>query len=111
MAPAAGSTPPSPWRRWVVFVLAALLFVLSQFYRASMAVIFPALTADIPLDSRSLGRISAAFFYAFALMQLPIGLYLDRLGPRRAMAGFTLAAVAGALLFAQAATKEEHDNE
>ena len=89
-------------RRWVVFFLACSLFVLSQFYRASMAVIFPSLTADIPLDSRSLGLISAAFFYAFALMQLPIGLFLDRLGPRRAMAGMTLAAVAGALLFAQA---------
>ena len=88
-------------RRWVVFFLAALLFLLSQFYRASMAVIFPDLTAEMRLDARSLGLVSAAFFYAFALMQLPIGIYLDRLGARLTMTALTLTAVAGALLFAQ----------
>jgi sugar phosphate permease len=88
-------------RRWMIFFLAGLLFLLSQFYRASMAVIYPAMTAELALDARSLGQISAAFFYAFALMQLPIGLYLDRRGPRLTMTVLTLVAVAGALLFAR----------
>lgn len=88
-------------RRWVIFLLAGLLFLLSQFYRACMAVVYPALTAEIPLGPRSLGQISAAFFYAFALMQLPIGVYLDRRGPRLTMTVLTLVAVAGALIFAR----------
>jgi sugar phosphate permease len=90
---------PRVSRRWLVFFLASLLFVLSQFYRASMAVIFPDLTADLNLDAAQLGRISAAFFYAFALMQVPIVLYLDRFGARLAMTLLTVVAAVGALAF------------
>lgn len=93
---------PTGRRRWLVFLLASLLFILSQFYRASMAVIFPDLTADLNLDAARLGRISAAFFYAFALMQVPIVIYLDRLGARLTMTALTVMAAAGALVFALA---------
>ena len=86
-------------RRWMVFFLAGLLFVLSQFYRASMAVMFPDLSAGLNLDAAQLGRISAAFFYAFALMQVPLLLYLDRFGARVAMTLLTMVAAAGALVF------------
>ncbi|MGD8366072.1 MAG: MFS transporter [Desulfobacterales bacterium] len=87
-------------RRWIIFFLAAFLFVLSQFYRASVAVISPALMAELGFDARGLSLVSAAFFYAFAAMQIPIGLYLDSIGPRITMTVLTLVAVAGALLFA-----------
>ncbi len=87
-------------RRWVIFFLACFLFVLSQFYRASVAVISPELMAELALDARGLSLVSAAFFYAFAVMQIPIGLYLDSIGPRITMTVLTLVAVAGALLFA-----------
>lgn len=86
-------------RRWAIFFITCLLFVLSQFYRASVAVISPNLVADLGLDTRGLSLVSAAFFYAFAVMQIPIGLYLDSLGPRITMTVLTLVAVAGALLF------------
>jgi sugar phosphate permease len=87
-------------RRWVVFFLACLLFVLSQFYRASIAVIAPDLVSELALDTKGLSLVSAAFFYAFAVMQIPIGLYLDSIGPRLVMTLLSLVAVAGALLFA-----------
>ncbi len=87
-------------RRWVIFFITCLLFILSQFYRASVAVISPDLIADLNLDTRGLSLLSAAFFYAFAVMQIPVGLYLDTIGPRIAMTVLTLVAVAGALLFA-----------
>jgi len=92
--------PISISRRWVIFFLACFLFVLSQFYRASVAVISPDLMAELALDARGLSLVSAAFFYAFAAMQIPIGLYLDSIGPRITMTVLTLVAVAGALLFA-----------
>ena len=98
---------PRGSRRWLVFFLASLLFVLSQFYRASMAVIFPDLTADLNLDAAQLGRISAAFFYAFALMQVPIVLYLDRFGARVAMTAMTVVAAVGALVFGLARSGAE----
>ncbi len=92
----------SSYRRWVLFILATLLFVLSQFYRATVAVITPQLMVDFSLDARGLGRMSAAFFYAFALTQIPLAVYLDRLGFRRTMAALNLVAVLGAVVFAKA---------
>ncbi len=89
-------------RRWIIFFLTSSLFVLSQFYRASIAVITPDLTRDLSLDAGGLSMMSAAFFYAFALAQLPIGIYLDRIGPRITMTVLSMIGVAGALIFAWA---------
>ncbi len=89
-----------PVRRWLIFLIASLLFLLSQFYRASVAVIAPDLIRDLGMDTRGLSLISAAFFYAFALMQIPIIMYLDGIGPRLSMAALSLIAVIGAMMFA-----------
>ena len=89
-------------RRWIIFTIASLLFLLSQFYRASIAVITPQLIADTGLNTRELSLISAAFFYAFALAQIPIGIYLDRFGARRTMTFLSIVAALGALVFAWA---------
>ena len=91
---------PDCIKRWIVFLIACLLFVLSQFYRASVAVISPDLIAELALDTPQLSLISAAFFYAFALMQIPISMYLDGIGPRISMTVLSLVAVAGSVVFA-----------
>ena len=91
---------PDRTRRWIVFLLACLLFVLSQFYRASVAVISPDLIDELALDTPQLSLVSAAFFYAFALMQIPISMYLDGIGPRIGMAALSLVAVGGSVVFA-----------
>ena len=84
----------------MILLAACLLFVVSMFYRASVAVITPDLIRELGLDARGLGLISAAFFYAFAGMQIPISMYLDGIGPRVSMTALSLLAVAGALIFA-----------
>ena len=86
-------------RRWFIFLITSANFFLSQFYRASNAVIANDLLVDIALDTRGLGTLSAAFFYAFALTQIPIGIFLDRVGPRKMMTGLSLLGIAGALIF------------
>ena len=93
-------------RRWIIYLISCLLFTFSQFYRSSIAVISPNLVEDLNLDAEDLGLISAAFFYAFAVMQIPVGLYLDRVGPRILMAVLSLAAVVGATLFAYGESAE-----
>ena len=87
-------------RRWVIYLISCLLFTFSQFYRSSIAVISPNLVEDLNLDTEDLGLISAAFFYAFAAMQIPVGVYLDRVGPRILMTVLSLVAVVGATMFA-----------
>ena len=89
-------------RRWMIFALASCLFLLSQFYRSSIAVITPELTADTRINTGELSLISAGFFYAFALAQIPIGIYLDRFGARITMTILTMVAALGALVFAWA---------
>jgi sugar phosphate permease len=91
---------PMRHRRWIIYLISCLLFIFSQFYRSSIAVISPDLAEDLNLDTENLGFISAAFFYAFAAMQIPVGFYLDSLGPRILMSALSIVAVVGATMFA-----------
>ena len=93
--------------RWAVFALCALLFISSQFYRASNAIIAPDLRHDLGLSAEALGLLTALFFYTFALVQLPLGPCLDRVGARRTMAFLTLIGSVGAWIFASAKTFQE----
>jgi predicted MFS family arabinose efflux permease len=89
-------------RRWRVFGLCAALFVCSQFFRVSNAIIASDLQQDLGLSAEALGMLGAAFFYSFAAAQLPVGLCLDRLGARWTMTGLTLVGAAGSVVFALA---------
>lgn len=73
-----------------------------MFYRATIAVVAPDLTRDLSLDAGDLSLISAAFFYAYALAQIPIGVLLDRAGPARVMPPLYFLAALGVVLFAWA---------
>ncbi len=90
------------FQAWIIFAIACFLFTLSQFYKTSIAVITPQLMADLALDAKGLSVMSAVFFYTFALAQFPIGIYLDRVGPRIIMSALSLIAAVGVMLFAGA---------
>lgn len=74
-----------------------------MFYRASNAVIASQLQKDLSLTPEQLGMVGASFFYAFAFTQIPLALFLDRLGARFIMTALTLAGSTGALIFGLAA--------
>jgi MFS family permease len=97
---------PGSRRRWAIFVFGSMNFVISMFYRCSTAVISPALVNDLSMTSTQLSHLSAAFYYAFALAQIPLGVALDRIGPRRTMMFLAAAAVGGAVAFASARSVE-----
>jgi predicted MFS family arabinose efflux permease len=77
-------------------------YVLSQFYRAFLAVLSPWLAADIGTTPADLADASGLWFLAFALMQIPVGVALDRIGPRDTAAALLAVGAAGAGLFAAA---------
>jgi len=83
-----------------VFVPFAAGYFLSYIFRTVNSVIAPNLVADTGLDAADLGLLTSAFFLAFALAQLPLGLFLDRFGPRRVEMMLLAFAAAGCLLFA-----------
>ncbi len=83
----------------LVLVLSALTGV-SQFYRNSIGVVATTLAGEFSLSSDQLGWLASGFFLAFALTQVPVGVVIDRFGPRFSMAASTVFVVAGGLLFA-----------
>lgn len=81
------------------FLTLLLAYILSQFYRAFLAVIAGDLARDLSLTPAELGNVSAIWFVTFALSQFGVGVALDRIGPRRTVSGLFLVAVVGAIWF------------
>lgn len=85
-----------------IFVPFAAGYFLSFLFRVVNAVLAPHLLTDLHLGSSSLGLLTATYFIAFASAQLPLGVLLDRFGPRRVEALLLLIAASGAFCFARA---------
>ncbi|MCB1342369.1 MAG: MFS transporter [Pseudooceanicola sp.] len=84
-------------------VLLCLAYVLSQFFRAFLAVLTAVLERDLGAGPEQLADASGFWFLSFALMQLPVGWLLDRVGPRRTAASLLLlGGGGGAAVFALA---------
>jgi len=75
-------------------------YLLSYLYRTVNAVISPELSRDLALNPSSLGLLTSAYFIGFAAMQIPVGILLDRYGPRRVEPVLLAIAAGGAALFA-----------
>ena len=77
-------------------------YFLSYLYRSINAVIGPRLAAEFGLGAGDLGLLTAVYFLGFGLFQLPLGILLDRYGPRRVQFALLLVATTGAILFSAA---------
>jgi MFS family permease len=75
-------------------------YYLSYLYRSINALISEALVSEFGLSPGNLGFLTATYFLAFGLIQLPLGVWLDHFGPRRVQAVLLSIAAAGAALFA-----------
>ncbi|MYM96357.1 MFS transporter [Duganella vulcania] len=83
----------------LVFLPFALGHYLSSLIRTVNATLAPQLMAALALTPGQLGLLTSAFFLAFALAQLPVGMALDRWGPARVQPPMLLLAALGALAF------------
>lgn len=82
-----------------VLIPFALVFALSNYYRFVNAVLAPRLVADFDLRASDLGLLVSAYFLVSALVQAPLGLMMDRYGPRRVQAALIALGAIGALIF------------
>jgi MFS family permease len=99
-APAAAPAPPVPARVVaLVFVPFVTGYFLSYFFRNVNAVIGKDLAREFALGAADLGLLTSAYFLSFALFQLPLGVLLDRFGPRRVVASLLCVTAAGAVVF------------
>ena len=84
-----------------VFLPFALGHYLSSLLRNVNAVLAANLVGSLALTPGQLGLLTSAFFFAFALVQLPVGIALDRYGPRKVQLVLMLLAAVGALMFSR----------
>ncbi|HLS85661.1 MAG TPA: MFS transporter, partial [Burkholderiales bacterium] len=85
-----------------VFCPFAAGYFLSFFFRNVNAVISRDLAREFDLSPANLGFLTSMYMLAFAAFQLPLGVLLDRFGPRRVVAALMCVTAAGALVFALA---------
>ncbi len=85
-----------PWLMWGIATLYFLFDFINQVIPAALG---PELRIAFKADAATFGLISSCYFYSYALLQIPIGLTVDRFGPRRPLAMAAIVAGTGCLLF------------
>lgn len=103
--PATNTLPPGPApdpRRWTVFAVIGMVYFFVYFHRVSTSVIVTDLLDAFDTNATALGVMSSMYFYLYGLEQPLVGVLTDRLGPRRVIGWWSVAAAAGCFLFAAA---------
>ena len=88
----------------IVFLAFAAAYFCSALVRAITATLSPILTQEFALQARDLGLLAGGYFLGFAAIQLPLGQWLDRHGPKRVILYFLGLAVLGCLAFSMASS-------
>jgi sugar phosphate permease len=96
------SNPYRDPHRWMVFSVICLVYFFVYFHRVSTSVIVPELLEAFHTNATALGFMSSLYFYLYAFEQPLVGFLSDRLGPRRVIGYWSLAAAAGCFIFGMA---------
>lgn len=104
-----GGTAGQKTGRGALVLVATLvaIYMISQFFRNSINVIGPDLAREFDLDARALSLVASMFFFSFALVQIPLGMAIDRFGPKICLLAPAAICIAGTLLFALARSYHE----
>ena len=84
--------------RWIIFWVLSLSYVLVYFHRLCPAVVVVDMMTDLRTTGSLAGFLGAAYFYPYALMQLPAGLLSDSWGPRKTITLFFSVAFIGSII-------------
>lgn len=84
----------------MLVVACIAIYMISQFFRNAINVIGPDIAREFDLDARSLSLVASVFFLSFAVVQIPLGIAIDRFGPKICLVVPALIALAGTLMFA-----------
>ncbi len=84
--------------RWLIFAILALSYVLVYFHRLCPAVVAVDMMNDLNATGDLIGLLASAYFYPYAIMQLPAGLLSDSWGPRNTITVFFAVAFVGSMI-------------
>jgi sugar phosphate permease len=85
--------------RWCIFWVLAAQYLIVYFHRVSPAVVASDLIDSFSLSGASLGLLASAYFYPYAIMQVPVGILSDSWGAKKTIILFSLIASLGAICF------------
>ena len=94
----------SALQNWAAYSAGMVFFLYAFIQRVAPSIMTEELMRDFKVGATSLGVLSGAYFYTYAALQLPVGLLIDRFGPRRLMGGAALLGCLASLGFASSET-------
>ncbi|GAB4394028.1 MAG: MFS transporter [Gammaproteobacteria bacterium] len=94
----------APWLPWVICGLAALFYCYEYFLRVAPSVMNGDLMRTYDVSAEMLGTMVGFYYNAYTPMQLPVGVLMDRYGPRRLLTLAALVCAVGSFLFAATAS-------
>lgn len=94
------------WYRWVLWAVLVVPYIVVYFHRLAVGVLQTELMTEFGLSATGFANIGAAYFYTYAVLQIPAGILSDTLGPRRTVAVSTAITAAGGLVFALAGSAD-----
>lgn len=89
------------YKAWLIWACAGLFYLYEMVLRASPSVIAKDLMLDFGVASAALGVLSSFYYYSYVILQIPCGVIVDKLGPRRVVTYSTLLCILGSILFAK----------
>lgn len=89
-------------RRWTLFAVLALMYIMVYFYRVSLAVVAGDISRELALTPQQLGFLAGILFYVYGVAQIPLGPMIDRLGGRVVISLCGVLTTIGGILFSQA---------
>lgn len=96
------NTNSSRIKPWIIWGLASFFYLYENCLQVSPGVMVPELMRTFKVDAAALGNLAAFYFYAYAGTQIPVGVLLDRYGPRRLLTMATAVVAIGCLFFGTA---------
>lgn len=87
---------------WIMWALGAIFYCYETLLQVSPSVMVSDLMQTFSATAAQLGLLAAVYFYSYSSVQIPVGILLDRLGPRRLLTSATLVCALGALIFSSA---------
>lgn len=82
---------------WLAWMIASFFYAYQYILRVMPSIMMTDITHQFHIDAAVFGQFSGIYYIGYSLMHLPIGIMLDRFGPRKVMTGCILLTVIGLL--------------
>jgi predicted MFS family arabinose efflux permease len=86
-----------PINAWLLWGIASLFFAYQYILRVMPSVLFDDIMQKFGMDAAIMGQFSGIYYIGYSMMHLPVGIMLDRLGPRKVMSACILLTISGLL--------------